>query len=149
MTAAMTAPGQIQQSDLIDGEVGAREYDGAQKPMAVGRPAMRAVGVQIAQPGGLLDRRDIQKAPMWRDLFIGLLQDQRVDLTHGRFTAQGGQRAVRVNASVNAATAADVPAQAGKVLIYAVQYLAFADRFQASNKRHDSLIFKDIDRIGK
>jgi hypothetical protein len=34
-------------------------------------------------------------------------------------------------------------------LIYAVQYLAFADRFQASNKRHDSLIFKDIDRIGK
>ena len=146
---AMTAPGQIQQSDLIDGEVGAREHDGAQKPMAVGRPAMRAVGVQIAQPGGRLDRRDIQKAPMWRDLFIGLLQDQRVDLTHGHFTAQGGQRTVRVNASVNVATAADVPAQAGKVLIYAVQYLAFAGRIQASNKRHDSLIFEDIDRIGK
>lgn len=146
---AMTATGQIQQGDLIDGEVGAYEYDGAQKPMAAGRPAMRAVGVQIAQSGGRLDRRNIQKARMWRDLFIGLLQDQRVDLTHGHFTAQGGERAVRVNASVNPATAANVPAQAGKFLISALQYLAFAGRFQASNKGHDSLILENIDTIGK
>ncbi|PJI84430.1 hypothetical protein BC777_3489 [Yoonia maricola] len=148
-STAMAASGQIKQGDAVDRDMGPDKNDRAQKSVAVIRPAMRGVAVQIAQAGGGLDCRDIQQAIMWWDLFISLLQDQRVDLIDRHFGLQGGKCPVGGNASVIAAAAVDVPAQAGKVLISIGQYLAFAGGFMALGPRNDSLMFKQIDMIGE
>ena len=146
---AMAASGQIKQGDAIDLNVRSQENDCAQKPMAAVRPAMCGGGVDVAQAGCGLDCCDVQQAAMRRDLFIRLLQVQRVDGTDGHFVQQGCQRSDGINLSVIAATAMNVPAQAGKVLISIGQNLAFAGSVMTRGQRNDSLNIKNIDMIGE
>ncbi len=147
--AAMATTGQIKQCDTLDLNVRAHKDDGAQKPVTVIRPTMRRIAMQIVQPRRRLDRRNIQQSAMRRDLFIGLLQDQRIYLVHRHLGPQGGQSAGRVYPSVVAATAVNVPAQAGKVLISIGQYLAFVGNVLTLGQGNDSLNTKKIDMIGE
>ncbi|MEL6685358.1 MAG: hypothetical protein AAFQ00_08705, partial [Pseudomonadota bacterium] len=54
-----------------------------------------------------------------------------------------------INLAVIAATAMNIPAQAGKVLISIGQYLAFAGNILTRGQGNNSLNIKNIDMIGE
>jgi hypothetical protein len=120
-SAAMATSGQIKQGDIVDRDVRGEKQDCAQKSVTARSPAVVGVMMGIAQTGRGLDARDVHQATVGGDFCVGLLQDQRVDGIAKAVCLQCGQGARRINDPVIAATAVDVPAQAGKNVVWGVQ----------------------------
>lgn len=112
---AMTAPGQIKQGDVFDGDVISDKQNGAQKPVTAIRPAMAGIIMGIAQARSRLDTRDIKQSAMRGNLFIGFLQDQRINGRVQAFRLQGRKCPGWVDMPVIASTPVNIPAEAGKI----------------------------------
>lgn len=146
---AMATARQIKKGDLVDRDIRMHKHDSAQKPVTAIRPTVRGVSMQITQASGGLDTRNIQKARMGRDLLIGFLQNQRVNIRGQRFIAQCGQCAARINTFIIAATAMNVPAQASKILMCIKQRVPFAGWLPNGRQRNNNLMFRNNDTIGE
>ena len=146
---AMATTRQVKKGDLVDSDIGMHKHDSAQKPVTAIRPTVRRVSMEVTQASGGLDTRNIQKARVGRDLFVGFLQNQRVNIRDRHFIAQYGQCAARINTLIIAATAMNVPAQAGKILMCIKQRVPFAGWRPNGRQRNNNLMFKNNDTIGE
>ena len=118
---AMTAPGQIKQGDVFNGDAISDKQDRAQKPVTAIRPAIARIMMGIAQTCSRLDTRDIKQSAMWGNLFIGFLQDQRVNRHAQAFRLQGRKGPGRVDMPVIAPAPVNIPAEAGKIVLIVAQ----------------------------
>ena len=70
--------------------------------------------MQVTQPRRRFDRRKIKETAVGGRVFIRLLQDQCIQRSGADILCQHLRNAGRVNATIFATTAVDVPACAGK-----------------------------------
>jgi periplasmic glucans biosynthesis protein len=111
--APVAVAGEVHHRHVLDRDGGVDEDDHAEKAVALRAPA-RGRAVDMGEPRGAGERREVEEAPVRRAFLVGLGQDQDLAARAPDLGESHVERAGGVHHAVIAACAVDVPACAGE-----------------------------------